>query len=409
MIATGLRKGFSIEGWLGFIEAESLSEVKTTEAKSLDARIDGLDAKLTTLITTLESQAKPTSGEAIKPNIQKMSTKAPPKRGLFGAFNDFLKGMKEGVQKLEEATKTEEISLGQFTLADGTMIEIVDDSKEVYVLDAEGNRGDLLADGTYTTQDGTMEIVVVDGKATEENEIEASAVPANPPANTEQKKPKPAAPAAKPTTEALRQLALTSVRTRAASEQQMKDVKAGKAVEMAIVMGDDSTLMDIDTRHGYVRKLDEYGWPASYVDPGTYTLITGETLAVVASTESREIWMDGAYVQVDVEVNKMDWANSTIDITTLLPWTKTEMAKVEQQMKEVQMAIDKANADVTAAATKTAEDAKTIAELRAKLAATEKPAKVEKTEAVHAKEVQPLMDTARKTREAYLAIKNGFN
>ena len=52
------------------------------------------------------------------------------------------------------------------TLEGGDQIEIDDETKEVFKLDAEGNRGEALPDGTYTLEDGST-IEVVEGKLKE--------------------------------------------------------------------------------------------------------------------------------------------------------------------------------------------------------------------------------------------------
>lgn len=56
--------------------------------------------------------------------------------------------------------------LSVLALADGTSIEVDDDTKEVFKLDDEGNRTEPLADGTYELSDGST-IEVADGKLKE--------------------------------------------------------------------------------------------------------------------------------------------------------------------------------------------------------------------------------------------------
>jgi len=70
------------------------------------------------------------------------------------------------------------LAMATMTLEDGSSIEIDDETKEVFKLDEEGNRGEPVADGTYTLEDGTT-ITVEGGKLKEESseeEMEATAL-----------------------------------------------------------------------------------------------------------------------------------------------------------------------------------------------------------------------------------------
>lgn len=58
------------------------------------------------------------------------------------------------------------LALATMTLEDGSSIEVDDETKEVFALDAEGNRGEAMADGTYTLEDGST-IEVEGGKLKE--------------------------------------------------------------------------------------------------------------------------------------------------------------------------------------------------------------------------------------------------
>ncbi|TPE44932.1 XkdF-like putative serine protease domain-containing protein [Pontibacter mangrovi] len=58
------------------------------------------------------------------------------------------------------------MALATMTLEDGSTIEVDDETKEVFSLSEEGERGEPLADGTYTLEDGTT-IEVAEGKLKE--------------------------------------------------------------------------------------------------------------------------------------------------------------------------------------------------------------------------------------------------
>lgn len=66
----------------------------------------------------------------------------------------------------EDKTEYNRLLMAAKTLEGGEQIEVDDDTKEVFKLDTEGNRGEALPDGTYTLEDGTT-IEVVEGKLKE--------------------------------------------------------------------------------------------------------------------------------------------------------------------------------------------------------------------------------------------------
>ncbi|MCA8829435.1 XkdF-like putative serine protease domain-containing protein [Hymenobacter pini] len=127
-VETGNVKGFSMEGLLAY----------------------------TTLSAQLSS-IQPTQSMPQKP------------KGIFARFMAFIGA----------------ISLAMLTLDDDSQVEVDDTTGEVFTLDAEGNRGELLADGTYKLKGGG-ELAVKDGKkvdaaaesTTDTTATAAAAVPA---------------------------------------------------------------------------------------------------------------------------------------------------------------------------------------------------------------------------------------
>ena len=67
------------------------------------------------------------------------------------------------LQSLVSLFQKTKIALSMEQLEDGTVIEIDDTTKEVYKLDPDGNRLELLADGEYVLAGGQT-IVIKDGK-----------------------------------------------------------------------------------------------------------------------------------------------------------------------------------------------------------------------------------------------------
>ncbi|WP_185816928.1 XkdF-like putative serine protease domain-containing protein [Hymenobacter metallilatus] len=111
-VETGNVKGFSIEGLLAY--------------------------------TTLSAQLS-----SIQPTPKSVQ-KTPKPANKLAAFFSELKKLVVGV------------SLAMLTLDDDSSVEVDDTTGEVFSLDAEGNRGELVADGTYKLKDGG-ELVVKDG------------------------------------------------------------------------------------------------------------------------------------------------------------------------------------------------------------------------------------------------------
>lgn len=131
-VETGKVKGFSMEGILGY----------------------------TTLSAALSS-VQPTP---VMPTN--------PKKGLFARFMALISS----------------ISLAMLTLDDDTTVEVDDTTGEVFQMNVEGQRGEMLADGTYKLKDGG-ELVVKDGK-----QVEAETPP--PADDASMSATQPAAPAA---------------------------------------------------------------------------------------------------------------------------------------------------------------------------------------------------------------------
>jgi hypothetical protein len=82
-------------------------------------------------------------------------------------FSTFFSELKKLVLSAEaEAAGETAEQLATLTLDDDTSVEVDATTQEVFTLDAEGKRGDKLADGTYKLKDGS-ELIVKDGKKAE--------------------------------------------------------------------------------------------------------------------------------------------------------------------------------------------------------------------------------------------------
>ncbi|MBA9076074.1 XkdF-like putative serine protease domain-containing protein [Rufibacter quisquiliarum] len=196
-VMTGEVKGFSLEGFFNNEEVkEQLSKTDMPNPKGWHAKMSGL--KLSTIeledgstivhdpisnkLYSSDNDILPSGIYKTKQGVsfkvetstnvyqwwyeqteQKLSTdmsKNTKPASLFARMMKTFNSDKAAYNKLLMAAKT---------LEGGDQIEIDDDTKEVFKLDAEGNRGEALPDGTYTLEDGTT-IEVVEGKLKEAEE-----------------------------------------------------------------------------------------------------------------------------------------------------------------------------------------------------------------------------------------------
>lgn len=190
-ILSGNKRGFSLEGFFDYEEVkEQLSKTDTPDMKKPKGwfqRMSALNLSTieledgSTIVHDPISGKLYTSDDALLPSGTYKT-----KQGVTFKVETTVETYQWFHQEREKLNQTEMskntkkpgliarmmakmsamLALATMTLEDGSSIEVDDETKEVFSLDAEGNRGEALADGTYTLEDGST-IEVAEGKLKE--------------------------------------------------------------------------------------------------------------------------------------------------------------------------------------------------------------------------------------------------